>query len=196
MKTQVLPPDQEDLHHSQDLLLKVVHLLLDTVLHLVALLLDNTIHHHQALVMEVTQDMDHHQEQLPIQVLLEVMDLLHLEHQDTSLVHLHIMLDLEDLLLPIIKVLVDPLILDLNRDLLLTRPWDIPHKDLHHQVLMDILLHLGQEVHHHLVQEVHLQDMVEHLLLTADHPLTFRSLRTQSVRWRRRECREIQDMLL
>ena len=193
MKTQVLPPDQEDLHHSQDLLLKVVHLLLDTVLHLVALLLDNTIHHHQALVMEVTQDMDHHQEQLPIQVLLEVTDLLHLEHQDTSLVH--IMLDLEDLLLPIIKELVDPLILDQNKDHLLTRPWDIPHKDLHHQVLMDILLHLVQEVHHHLVQEVHLQDMVEHLLLTADHPLTSRSLRTQSVRWRRRECREIQDML-
>ena len=194
MKTQVLPPDQEDLHHSQDLLLKVVHLLLDTVHHLVALLLDNTIHHPPALVMEVTQDMEHHQEQLPIQVLLEVMDLLHLEHQDTSLVH--IILDLEDLLLPIIKVLVDPLILGLNRDLLLIRPWDIPHKDLHHQGLMDILLHLFLEVHHHLVQEVHRQDMVEHLLLTADHPLTFRSLRTQSVRWRRRECREIRDMLL
>merc|ERR1719450_1892610 len=109
--------------------------------------------------------------------LLTTMD-LHLEHPDTTLVLP--LLDLRPHMLP----LVDPMVhlLDLQ-------------VDIHHQGLMD-LQPLQTEPWDILLMEVlHLVDLLE---VTADPrlPVTFRNWRTRSIRWKRKECKEIRDMVI
>ena len=173
--------DQVDLHMVYQEVLHLLELTLVTqqlvILLLLEAILDNIILD-QDLSMEVmvhplaTHPMVHLLERL-----LTTMD-LHQEHLDTTLVLP--LLDLRPLMLHLVDLMVH--LLDLQ-------------VDLHHQDQMDLQPHQTEpwDILH--MEVLHLAVLLE-VTVDLHLPVTFRNWRTRSIRWKRKECKEIRDMVI